>query len=506
MRKPVFLIIMDGVGLRDEEYGNAFKQANTPNFDYLWNNYPHCCLEASGEAVGIPKGQMGNSEVGHTNIGAGRIVYQSLVKINRSIQDETFFSNDAFLLAIDNCKKNNSNLHLLGLVSDGGIHSHINHLIALLELCKRENFDRVYIHALLDGRDTEPLVAPKYIDYLKEKIKEIGVGKIVTIGGRYYAMNRDRNWELTSLAYNAIINGESQITVHDINEAFQREYSENLTDEFMKPTVIEKVPVNSHDSMIMFNFRSDRMIQFLRSLKDPEFKEFKTKPIDITLVTMTDYEENEAYQDLHVAYKPEDLKNTLGEYISTLGMKQLRLSEFEKSGHVTFYFSGCCDDIYPNEDRKIFERSKVFTYDEDPKMRSYDITDYLIDSKDKYDFIVVNFPNGDALGHTGIFPKVIEGVEHLDKCLGIIMQKIDLDKYNILITADHGNCENMIDPDGTPNKMHSTNVVPFILLNKDYTIDSNHVGKLADIAPTILSIMDLEIPKEMTGEVLVEKL
>ena len=354
MVKPLILCILDGVGLKDEIYGNAFLQANTPTFDYLWENFPHCRLEASGKAVGIPDGQMGNSEVGHTNIGAGRIVYQSLVKINNSIEDKSFYSNEALLKAIKNCKKNNSNLHLLGLVSDGGIHSHINHLIALLELCKKENFKRVYIHALLDGRDTEPLVAPKFIEYLENKIKEIGVGKIITIGGRYYAMNRDRNWDLTKLAYDAIINGKSEINVKTIKEAFEIEYQENNTDEFMKPTVLESVQVNDKDSMIMFNFRSDRMIQFLRALKEPNFKEFEIKKLNLTLVTMTQYEENELYRDLYVAFKPEIIKNSLGEYISEKKLKQLRLSEFEKLGHVTFYFSGCSDKIYKNEDRKIF--------------------------------------------------------------------------------------------------------------------------------------------------------
>jgi len=502
--KKVILTILDGVGLRDESYGNAFKEANTPNFDYLWNNYPHCMLEASGEYVGIPKGQMGNSEVGHTNIGAGRIVYQSLVKINKSIDDNSFFENDAFLKAINNCKKKNSNLHLLGLVSDGGIHSHIDHLIALLELCKKENFDRVYIHALLDGRDTEPLVAPKYIKRLQEEINRIGVGKIITIGGRYYAMNRDRNWELTELAYNAIVNGKSNINVNTIEEAFQKEYDENNTDEFMKPTVLESVPIQNGDSMIMFNYRSDRMIQLLRSLKDPSFKEFANRQIDLLLVTMTEYEQNEEYKDVFVAYPPEDLVNTLGEYLSNKGMMQLRLSEFEKSGHITFYFSGCCDNVFPLEDRKIFERSKVFTYDEEPKMRSYDITDYLINNYDKYDLCVVNYPNGDALGHTGIYSKAIEGIEELDKCLGKIKENIVDNDTIWIITADHGNCENMIDPDGTPNKMHSTNRVPFIVVDKNYDIDSNYVGKLADIAPTILKIMDLEIPKEMTGNILIK--
>lgn len=502
--KSIVLTILDGVGFRDETYGNAFKNANTPNFDYLWNNYPHCKLEASGEAVGIPAGQMGNSEVGHTNIGAGRIVYQSLLKINKSINDETFFFNDKFLKAINNCKENNSNLHLLGMVSDGGVHSHLDHLVALLQLCKKENFDRVYIHALLDGRDTEPLVAPKHIEYIKNKIEEIGVGKIATIGGRYYAMNRDRNWDLTEMAYNAIINGESEIVVNSTEEAFQKEYEENNTDEFMKPTVLESIPVNDGDSMIMFNYRSDRMIQMLRALKDPDFKEFKVKPIDLFLVTMTDYEQNDKYKNLCVAYEPEELVNSLGEYISKIGLKQLRLSEFEKFGHVTFYFSGCSDVVYPMEDRKIFERSDVFTYDEEPKMRSYDITDYLINSLGKYDLTVVNYPNGDALGHTGIYDKAVEGIEHLDDCLGKLIESIDSNEITWIITADHGNCEMMIEEDGTPNKMHTTNLVPFIVVDKNCEINSDYVGRLADIAPTILKLMDVEIPKEMTGDVLVK--
>lgn len=501
--KKVLLTILDGVGLREETKGNAFYEAKTPNFDFLWNNYPHTKLEASGEAVGIPKGQMGNSEVGHTNIGAGRIVYQSVVKINKSIEDGTFYNNQILKDAIKNCIENNSNLHLLGLVSDGGIHGHIEHLIALLKLCKKENFERVYIHVLLDGRDTEPLVAPKYVEQLKVAITQIGVGKIITIGGRYYAMNRDRNWELTKLAYNAIINGQSDIKVNTTEEAFQVEYASNDTDEFMKPTVLESVPINDKDSMIMFNFRSDRMIQLLRSLKDPQFDEFEHREIDLHLVTMTNYEENSEYKKLFVAFPPEDLNNSLGEYISKIGKKQLRLSEFEKSGHVTFYFSGCSDIIYKNEDRKIFERSNVFTYDEEPRMRSYDITEYLLKSLDKYDLIVTNYPNGDALGHTGNYPKVIEGIEELDKCLGRLIKEVNLDEYVWIITADHGNCENMIDPDGTPNKMHTTNLVPFIIADKKYQLNPNKVGKLADIAPTILNIMDLDIPKEMTGDVLI---
>lgn len=505
--KPVILCILDGVGIRKEKDGNAFKQAKTPNFDYMWKNYPHCTLEASGEFVGIPKGQMGNSEVGHTNIGAGRVVYQSFVKINNAIKDKSFFKNEAFLNAIENCKNNKSNLHILTMVSDGGIHSHINHLKALLDLCKKEDFKDVYIHAILDGRDTAPMVAPKFMKELQDHIEKVGIGTIATIQGRYYVMNRDRNWELTDMAYDAIMHGKSNINVKSVKEAFQKEYFEDLTDEFMKPTVINGgIKVEDKDSMIMANFRSDRMIQMLRALKEPGFKEFKVDNMDkLHLVTMTDYEDYSKYKNIHIAYEPEILVNTLGEYVSSKGLKQLRLSEFEKSSHVTFYLSGLTNEIYKNEKRKIFDRPKVFTYDEDPKMRCYDIESYLAQNASKYDLTVLNFPNGDALGHTGIYPKVIEGVEHLDNALGRLLKDIDNRKFDVIITADHGNCEIMYDENGEPNKKHTTSQVPFIVLNKRYKLNSNKVGKLADIAPTICSIMGLEVPKEMTGEVLVTK-
>ena len=504
--KPVVLCILDGCGIREEKDGNAFANANKPNFDYLWNNYPHCYLEASGEFVGIPKGQMGNSEVGHQNIGAGQVIYQSLLRISNDISSGNFYSNEAFLGAINNCKAKGTNLHLIGLMSDGGIHSHIDHLFALLDLCKRENFDRVYIHPLLDGRDTEPMVAPKYIEMLKQKIAQIGVGEIVTIAGRYYTMNRDRNWELTALGYNAIINGDGVFNVKSTEEAFEQEYSENLTDEFMKPTVLKKVPILANDSIIMFNFRSDRMIQLLRALKMKDFADFNRSRgyIPLYLVTMTEYEVNQEYENVHVAYKPIEITNTLGEYISNLGMKQLRLSEFEKSSHVTFHFNGCRDVVFPLEDIKIFDRQNVFTYDEMPQMRSTEITDYLLKSINDYDLIVLNYPNGDALGHTGIYDKTVEGVECIDKCLGRIINESNLEAYTLVITADHGNCEIMIDPDGTPNKMHSTSLVPFIVVDKNINIDSNVIGKLADISPTILDIMGIDIPKEMTGRSLIK--
>lgn len=499
--KKVLLCILDGMGLREEIKGNAFKQAQMPNFKYLWDNYPHCKLYAAEEAVGLPSGQMGNSEVGHLNIGAGRVVLQDLLRINESIKTESFYDNKELVAAIENCKKNNSNLHIMGLVSDGGVHSHIKHLFALLELCKRKEFKRVYIHAFLDGRDTEPLVAPKYIKELTDKLNEYGFGEIITIMGRYYAMNRDRNWNLTDMSYKAIVDGIGVYNVNNPEEAFKKEYDENLTDEFMKPTVIKSLPINSNDSIITFNYRSDRMIQLTRAIKNIKFNEFKRRYINPYYVTMTEYENEEYTKDIKIAFKDLDIKNTLGEYISDIGLKQLRISEFEKRFHITFYFSGACDDKFKGEDNIILERSDVFTYDECPSMRSTDITNEIVKNIKNYDFIAVNYPNGDALGHTGMFDKVIEGLEALDKCLGRIINETNLNEYTWIITADHGNCENMIDDDGTPNKMHTTNQVPFIIVDNAYKLND---GKLSDIAPTILEIMGLDKPKEMTGNSLIK--
>ena len=352
--KKVVMLILDGIGMREALHGNAFANARTPNFDYLWNKYPHCQLYAAEEPVGLPKGQMGNSEVGHMNIGAGRIMYQELPTIDNAIEDGSFFSNTEFLEAIENCKKNNSNLHLLGIVSDGAVHGHINHLLALLELCKRENFDRVYIHALLDGRDTTPMEAPKHIKKIEDKIEELGIGKIITIQGRFYLMNRDRNWELTEMAYHAVVHGRSEINAVDVAEAFEIEYAEGLTDEFMKPTVIESIPINDGDSLISYNFRSDRMIQFSRALLDPKFKQFDrgTKK-DVHYVIMTEYENEPYYKDVKVAFNKTFPKNTLGEVISNLGHKQLRITEYEKRLHITFYFSGCKMEPYKDVDEII---------------------------------------------------------------------------------------------------------------------------------------------------------
>ncbi len=499
--KPVVLCILDGIGLRDEVSGNAFAQANKPAFNYLWNNFPHTTLNASEEYVGLPSGQMGNSEVGHMNIGAGRIVLQELLRINKSIEDKTFYTNKNLLKAIENCKKNNTNLHLIGLVSDGGIHSQISHLFALLETCKIQNFDRVYIHAILDGRDTEPMVGPKYISMLKEKIKEIGIGKIITIMGRYYVMNRDRNWESTNVSYNAIIDGIGLNNCSSTDESFELEYKENVSDEFMKPTVIESIPINDNDSIITFNYRSDRMIQLTRAIMDPNFQEFKRRKINPYYTTMTEYEDEDYCKNINVLFGTDDIVNTLGEVISKKGLKQLRLTEFEKRLHVTFYLSGCRKKKFPNEDNILIERPNVWTYDEKPEMRAYEITDNLIESlKKDYALIIVNYPNGDSVGHTGYLDKSIKAIEHIDICLEKIIRETKLKNYTLIIVADHGNCEYMIDPNGTPNKMHTTNKVPFIVCDKKYKLNE---GNLCDVAPTILDILNLPCPKEMTGHSLI---
>ena len=505
--KPVVLCILDGCGIREESDGNAFKNANKPNFDYLWNKYPHNTIEASGVYVGLPEGQMGNSEVGHSNMGAGRILYQSFERINNSIKTGEFFKNEELLDAINNCKKNNSNLHICGMVSDGGIHSHINHLLAIIDLCKKEDFSNVFIHVILDGRDTLPQAARPFLETLNKKIKETNIGKILTIQGRYIVMNRDRDWSLTEEGYNAIINGESERKGKDVLEILDKEYQEGNTDEFIRPYVLENLPVNDNDSLVLINFRSDRMIQLLRSLTDPEFKEFNRQRFlkNLNIYTMTEYEILDYEKKVHVIFKPEEIKNSIGEYISDLGYKQIRISEAEKRGHVTFYFSGCTDVVYKGEDRVIYDKDDVFTYDEKPDMRSSDITNTVIESinSHKYDLIVINYPNGDSLGHTGNYEKAIEGLEAVDKCLGRIIKETNLDEYTLIVTADHGNCEIMWEEDGTPNKAHTTSVVPFIICDDKLKLVSG--GKLGDIAPTILKIMDLPIPKEMTGDVLISE-
>ncbi len=507
--RQYLLMILDGVGLNDEEKGNAFKLANTPNLDRLIEKYPNTHIATSGMAVGLPEGQMGNSEVGHTNIGAGRIVYQELTRITKEINDGDFFENEVLKSAIENAKKNNSSLHLMGLVSDGGVHSHIEHLYALLEMAKRHNLENVFVHAFLDGRDTPPTSAVEYVKELESKMKEIGVGRIATLTGRYYAMDRDNRWEREKLAYNAMAFGEGN-KFKTVQKAIENSYEMQEFDEFVKPIIVvndDDMPiatVNSNDSVIFFNFRPDRARQITRIFTEKDFSEFETKKIDnLTFVTMTQYDEK--FHNVKVAYKPQTLKNTFGEYISNKGYTQLRIAETEKYAHVTFFFNGGEEKQYDGEDRILVPSPKVATYDLKPEMSAYEVTDKTLEAIDskKYDVIIMNFANGDMVGHTGNMDKTIEAVEALDKCVGKIMAKMEQIDGEALITADHGNCEYMIDlKTGEAITSHSTFDVPMIVVSN--RIKSIKNGRLCDIAPTILTLMGEQIPSEMTGESIVE--
>lgn len=505
--KQYLLMIMDGVGLNDDENGNAFKLANTPNLDKYISKYPNTYVKTSGLAVGLPEGQMGNSEVGHTNIGAGRIVYQELTRITKEIDEGKFFDNEELLKAMSNAK--NNALHIIGLVSDGGVHSHINHLYALLEMAKREDVKNVYIHAILDGRDTPPTSAADYLKQLEEKIKEIGIGQIATISGRYYAMDRDNRWERVKLAYDAIAKGQGNM-FKTVQKAVETSYEAQEFDEFVKPIVIcseDNEPVstiNSNDSVIFFNFRPDRARELTKAFVNVDFDGFERKDIrNLTYVTMTQYDES--ISNVLVAYKPQVLKNTFGEYISKLGYTQLRAAETEKYAHVTFFFNGGEEIPYPNEDRILIPSPKVATYDLKPEMSAYEVTEKIVDAIDskKYDVIIMNYANGDMVGHTGNLEKAIEAVEALDKCVGEVISKIEQVGGEAIITADHGNCEYMLDlKTGEAITSHSTFDVPFIVVSN--RIKNIKDGRLCDIAPTLLTLMGEKIPDEMTGESLVE--
>jgi len=506
-KTPVMLIVLDGWGIGKEYAGNAVYLANTPNFDRLMNRFPNTQLKASGLAVGLPEGQMGNSEVGHLNIGAGRVVYQELTKITKSIEDGDFFNKEEFLRAIENAKNNNSKLHLMGLVSDGGVHSHNTHLYALLELCARENFDRVYIHAFLDGRDVPPTIGKQHLSELQQKIEEIGVGKIATVSGRYYAMDRDRRWDRTKLAYDAMVLGKGKVNECPI-EAVGKSYEEGINDEFVIPTVIvEKgepiATIDSGDSVIFFNFRPDRARQITRAIVDEEFEGFeREKKVETFFVTMTEYDKT--IKNVHIAFKTEIPTNTLGEYISKLGLSQLRIAETEKYAHVTFFFNGGREVPFQNEDRVLIPSPKVATYDLKPEMSAFEVKDEVLNrlNQDKYDLIVLNFANPDMVGHTGKLEAAIKAVETVDTCLGEIVDLLLKKGGKALITADHGNAEMMIDEkDNSPITSHTTNKVPLILVGEEDV--KLREGILADIAPTILDMMGIEKPKEMTGETLI---
>ena len=501
MRK-VLLCIMDGVGISEKKLGNAFLNANTPTLDRLMNEYPNIKLKASGNAVGLPKGQMGNSEVGHSTIGSGRVIYQSEEKINNSIRDGSFYHNKAFLKAINHAKNNNSKLHLIGLISDGGIHSVISHLFSLLELCKKEQFDNVYIHAITDGRDTSPTSGIKYIRELEEKIKEIGVGKVASIGGRYYMMDRDNNYDRVSLAYNMLVDGKADIYT-DAASAWQANQDKGITDEFILPSIILRDGrIGNNDAIITFNYRPDRLRELYASLSNKDFTTFsRTILNNLCVVTMMPVAEEVICEN---AFAVENVNNALGEILAKNNLSQLRIAETEKYIHVTYFFDGG-REIELNKCKKILIPSpKVATYDLKPEMSAYKITDSLLEElKKEPDLVVLNFANGDMVGHTGVYKAGIKAVEVVDECINKIIANLDLDKYTMLITADHGNCEEMINDDGSVNTQHSTNLVPLIILDKNISFNTD-IGSLADIAPSILKIMNLPIPSEMDGKIIIK--
>jgi len=504
-KKPVMLMILDGFGIAPESDGNAVRRANTPNLDNLFAKYPHTQLQASGLFVGLPDGQMGNSEVGHLNIGAGRVIYQELTRITKEIEEGGFFKNEALTLAINNVKDNNKSLHLMGLLSNGGVHSHIDHLKGLLKLAKEAGIQNVYVHGFMDGRDVPPTSGKEFIIEIENYMKEIGVGKLATISGRYYAMDRDNRWERVELAYNAMVLGKGE-EANSAVEAIERSYADNKTDEFVLPTVIDKNGmIKDGDSVIFFNFRPDRAREITRAINDKVFTGFNRETLNLTFVTMTQYDKT--LEGVHIAYKPESITNTLGEYVSKHGKNQLRIAETEKYAHVTFFFNGGVEKENPGEDRALIPSPKVATYDLKPEMSAYEVTDELLKrlDQDKYDMIILNFANPDMVGHTGVVEAAIKAVEAVDECLGKIVNKVLEKDGEVFITADHGNSETMIDfSTGNPYTAHTTNPVPFLWVANNTEGKGLHEGKLADIAPTILDRMGLDVPAEMTGKTLIE--
>lgn len=498
--KKVLLCILDGVGVSDKLEGNAFLNAKTPFIDKLLSSYPHSLLDASGELVGLPKGQMGNSEVGHTNIGAGRIVYQPLGLINAKIKDRSFFDNKSILDVINYTKKNNSKLHIMGLLSDGGIHSYIDHLMALIDMCKDNGVDKVYFHLFMDGRDTSPYVGNKYISMLEDKLKENNIGSVATVSGRYYAMDRDNNYDRLKKAYDAMVCGVGE-EYSSALECWQSNQDKGITDEFIVPAVIDKSGmISSGDGVISFNFRPDRIREIGSSLTNSNFMGFDNSNLkDIKMVTMMPVSEEVKCTN---AFKLEELINTMGEYISSRGISQLRIAETEKYAHVTYFFDGGIEKNLDKCRRILINSPKVSTYDLKPEMSAYEITDKLIDyvNNNHPGMIVLNFANGDMVGHTGNYEAAVKAVETLDSCLDKIFINIDLEEYTVIVTADHGNCEVMINEDGSINTQHTTNKVYFIVCDNKYKVKD---GKLGDIACTMLDIMGIDIPREMTGESLI---
>ena len=504
MKKPVALIIMDGFGHTTQKEGSAIDKANIPNIKRLVKEYPNTLINASGLDVGLPNGQMGNSEVGHTNIGAGRIVYQDLTRITKSIEDGDFFINEVLCQAMENGKE--KALHIMGLLSDGGVHSHIDHLKALLKMASQKGVQKVYVHAFTDGRDTDPQSAIHYVREIEDYMEEIKCGQFATVNGRYYAMDRDKRWERVKKCYDALVLGEGNKESSSV-KAIEDSYQKETFDEFVEPTLIcngnEPIAtISKNDSVIFFNFRPDRAREITRALVDDNFDGFETKKgLDLYYVCFTSYDET--MPNVKIAFKKEPLVNTFGEYVSKLGYTQLRIAETEKYAHVTFFFNGGEEKQYEGEDRILVPSPKVETYDQKPEMSAYEVTDKVLEaiSNDKYDCIILNFANTDMVGHTGSLPAAIKAVEAVDECVGKIVKLVEEKQGNLIITADHGNAEQMIDyKTGEPHTAHTTNPVPIILVTPDETLNLKENGKLADLAPTMLDLMNLKKPEEMTGE------
>ena len=492
-------MILDGFGIAPAE-GNAIAAAKKPNLDKIFAENPHTQIGASGLDVGLPDGQMGNSEVGHTNIGAGRIVYQELTRITKSAQEGDMDNNPALLKAMENAKENGKALHLMGLLSDGGVHSHNTHLYALLEMAKRQGLEKVFVHCFMDGRDVPPSSGKDYVKELMEKLDEIGVGKIATVMGRYYAMDRDNRWERVEKAYAAMVYGEGLEAECPLC-AMQNSYDKEVTDEFVVPTVVKGAePIEAGDSVIFYNFRPDRAREITRTLVDPDFTGFERKKgfFPLTYVCMTQYDAT--MPNVEVAYKPESLENTFGEYISNKGLTQLRIAETEKYAHVTFFFNGGVEKQYPGEDRILVKSPAVATYDLQPEMSAYEVTDKMVEAvkSGKYDALILNYANCDMVGHTGVFEAAVKAVEAVDTCVGRVVEAVKEMGGCVLLTADHGNADKMVDTDGEPFTAHTTNPVPFCVINHPCQLREG--GRLADIAPTMLKVLGLPQPVEMTGE------
>jgi len=502
MKTPTTLIIMDGYGLRDAIDGNAVHKARTPNLDQLWAEHPHTTLSASGLDVGLPEGQMGNSEVGHTNIGAGRVVFQDLPRITLDIKEGRFFQKEAYIGAMDACKEKGTALHLYGLLSDGGVHSHIEHLFALLRMAKERGLTKVFVHCFLDGRDVAPTSGKGFVAQLQDYVTELGLGRIATVMGRYYAMDRDNRWERVERAYAAMVYGEAPFEADPV-AAVQKSYDAEVTDEFMEPVVCcEDAQISEGDSIIFFNFRPDRAREITRTLVDPEFDGFERRKgfFPVQYVCTTEYDAT--MPNVTVAYPREKLSNIFGEYISNLGLTQLRIAETEKYAHVTFFFNGGVEQTFPGEDRCLIASPKVPTYDLKPDMSAREVADEAVRriESGEYDVVILNFANCDMVGHTGIFEAARLAVETVDECVAKVVEATSKMGGISIITADHGNAEQMTDEEGKPFTAHTTNLVPFILIGVDVKLRE---GRLADIAPTMLDLMGLSKPLEMTGETLI---